>query len=193
MGQKTAISYLNEELQEIKRLRKKHNLTQAELAKLAGVSQSLIAKIEAGTVDPTFSHVRKILEVLHGMEREKEQKAEQLITGKIISVSKNEPMPEAIRKMKSHGISQLPVTDGKAIVGLVSETNIIEKIAEGASPAKLQVKDVMEDAPPIIAKTTPLTAVMELLRHSPLVVVAENGKPKGVITKADILKKIAVL
>ena len=191
MGQKTPINYLNEELQEIKRLRKKHSLTQAELAKLAGVSQSLIAKLEAGLIDPTFSHVKKIFDVLHGIEKEKEPKAEQLITGKIISVSKNEPMPEAIRKMKSHGISQLPVTDGKAIVGLVSETNIIEKIAEGASPAKLQVKDVMEDAPPIIAKTTPLTAVMELLRHSSLVVVAENGKPKGVITKADILKKIA--
>ena len=190
MGQKTAINYLNEELQEIKRLRKKHNLTQAELAKLAGVSQSLIAKLEAGLIDPTFSHVKKIFDVLHGIEKENEPKAEQLITGKIISVSKNEPMPEAIRKMKSHGISQLPVTDGKAIVGLVSETNIIEKIAEGASPAKLQVKDVMEDAPPIIAKTTPLTAVMELLRHSSLVVVAENGKPKGVITKADILKKL---
>ena len=172
MGQKTAINYLNEELQEIKRLRKKHNLTQTELAKLAGVSQSLIAKLEAGLIDPTFSHVKKIFDVLHGIEKENEPKAEQLITGKIISVSKNEPMPEAIRKMKSHGISQLPVTDGKAIVGLVSETNIIEKIAEGASPAKLQVKDVMEDAPPIIAKTTPLTAVMELLRHSPLVIVA---------------------
>ena len=190
MGQKTAINYLNEELQEIKRLRKKHNLTQTELAKLAGVSQSLIAKLEAGLIDPTFSHVKKIFDVLHGIEKENEPKAEQLITGKIISVSKNEPMPEAIRKMKSHGISQLPVTDGKAIVGLVSETNIIEKIAGGASPAKLQAKDVMEDAPPIIAKTTPLTAVMELLRHSSLVVVAENGKPKGVITKADILKKL---
>ena len=48
----------------------------------------------------------------------------------------------------------------------------------------------MEDAPPIIVKTTPLTAVMELLRHSPLVIVAEKGKPKGVITKADILKRL---
>ena len=72
------------ELQEIRHLRKRYNLTQSQLAKLAGVSQSLIAKIEAGTVDPTFSHAKRILESLHGLSREREPKAEQLITSKII-------------------------------------------------------------------------------------------------------------
>ena len=181
----------NPELQEIKRLRKKHNLTQTQLAKLAGVSQSLIAKIEAGSIDPTFSHVRKILEVLHGMEREEEPKAEQLITAKIISVRKQEQLSEVIKKMKANSISQLPVLEGSQVVGLVSETNLIEKIAEGENPNTLLVKDAMEEAPPIIVKTTPLSAVTELLRHSPLVIVAENGKPSGVITKSDILRKIS--
>ncbi|MBI2580977.1 CBS domain-containing protein [Candidatus Woesearchaeota archaeon] len=181
---------LNPELQEIRQLRKKHNLTQTQLAKLAGVSQSLIAKIESGRIDPTFSHVRRILEVLHGMEREKEPKAEQLITHKIIVVGKNEPLSKAIKEMKSYGISQLPVTEAGMVIGLVSETAIIEKIAEGKNPTSRQVKDVMEEAPPVVAKTTPLPAVTELLRHAPLVIVAENGKPKGVITKADVLKRI---
>ncbi len=183
-------SSLNPELQEIKQLRKKHSLTQTQLAKLAGVSQSLIAKIEAGTVDPTFSHVRRILEVLHSMEMEKEPKAGQLITHKIIVVGKNEPLSKAIREMKSYGISQLPVTEQGRVTGLVSETTIIEKLAEGKEPGKLQVKDVMEEAPPVVAKTTPLAAVTELLRHSPLIIVAENGKLKGVITKSDILKRL---
>ena len=130
------------------------------------------------------------MEVWQGREREKEPKAEQLITHKIIVVGKNEPLSKAIKEMKSHGISQLPVTESGRVIGLVSETTIIEKIAEGKNPANLQVKDVMEEAPPVVAKTTPLPAVTELLRHSPLVIVAENGKPKGVITKADILKKM---
>jgi len=180
----------SQELLQIKRLRKKHSLTQTGLAKLAGVSQSLIAKIETCRIDPTFSHAKRILEVLHSIDTEQEPKAEQLVTHKIISVGKNSPISECVRKMKANGISQLPVTEGKQIVGLVSETNIIEKIAEGENPNKLLVRDVMEEAPPIVVKTTPLSAVTELLRHSPLVIVAESGKPKGVITKADILKKI---
>ncbi len=178
------------ELLEIKLLRKKHSLTQAQLAKLANVSQSLIAKIESGVVDPTFSHAKQILEVLHGIDRQKEPKAEQLITRRIISVGKPREVLEAIRIMKAHEISQLPVTEGGAIVGLVSETTIIEKMAEGKNPNALLVKDVMEEAPPIIVKTTPLSAITELLRHSPIVIVAENGKPKGVITKADVLKRV---
>lgn len=178
------------ELLEIKLLRKKHDMTQVQLAKLAGVSQSLIAKIEAGIVDPTFSHVKRILEVLHGMEREKGPKAQQLMTSRIVAVKKNEPVAEVIKRMKAHGISQLPVVDGGRAVGLVSETTVIEKIAEGKDPNNLQVKDVMEEAPPVVAKTTPMAAVTELLRHSPMVVVAENGKLKGVITKADILRKL---
>jgi len=178
------------ELLEIKLLRNKHSLTQTQLAKLAGVSQSLIAKIEAGSIDPTFSHVKQILEVLHGIDRKKGPKAEQLITKRIISVSKNKPVLEAIKVMKAHGISQLPVTEGNSIIGLVSETTIIEKMAEGKNPNELQVKDVMEEAPPIIVKTTPLSAVTELLRHYPLVIVSENGRPIGVITKADVLKKV---
>lgn len=181
---------INPELQEIKHLRKKHSLTQAQLAKLAGVSQSLIAKIEAGTVDPTFSHVRRILEVLRSMESEKEPKAGQLITHKIIVVGKNEPLSRAIREMKSYGISQLPVTEGGRVTGLVSETTIIEKLAEGKDTSKLQVKDVMEEAPPVVAKTTPMSAVTELLRHSSLIIVAEKGKPTGVITKSDVLRKL---
>lgn len=182
---------LNPELQEIRQLRKRHNLTQAQLAKLAGVSQSLIAKIEAGTVDPTFSHARRILEVLHGIEKEKELKAEQLITGKIISVGRNEPISEAVRKMKAHGISQLPVMDGSRVAGLISEGDIIDRMAEGKNPNEMKAGESMGEAPPIIVKATPVSAVTELLRHFPLVIVAENGKPKGVITKADVLRKIS--
>ncbi|MBI2144138.1 CBS domain-containing protein [Candidatus Woesearchaeota archaeon] len=179
------------ELQEARLLRKKHGLTQTQLAKLAGVSQSLIAKIETGTVDPTYSHVKRILEVLHGLEREKGLKAQQLMTGRIVSAGKNEPVAEVVRKMKAHSISQLPIVEGGAVVGMVSETTIIEQLAEGKNPERLRTKDIMEEAPPVVAKTTPAAAITELLRHSPIVIVAENGKPEGVITKADILKKMA--
>ncbi|MCD4809259.1 MAG: helix-turn-helix domain-containing protein, partial [Methanosarcinales archaeon] len=45
---------------DIKKRRVGLNLTQNELAKLAGVSQPLIARIEAGDVDPRLSTLTKI-------------------------------------------------------------------------------------------------------------------------------------
>jgi predicted transcriptional regulator len=39
-------------------------LTQGQLAKIAGVSQSFIAKIESGKIDPSYSKVKTIFDVL---------------------------------------------------------------------------------------------------------------------------------
>ena len=72
------------EIAEIKVLRKRHNLTQSQLAKLAGVSQSLIAKLESGMIDPSYTNFRKIYDVLTGLKEEREAKAEEVMSKRII-------------------------------------------------------------------------------------------------------------
>jgi predicted transcriptional regulator len=52
------------ELEEIKKLRRKLGIGQKELAGLANVSQSLIAKIESKKIEPTYNKVRKIFDIL---------------------------------------------------------------------------------------------------------------------------------
>ena len=46
-----------ENLDQIKIIRKKHGLNQKELADRADVSQSLIAKIESGNIEPSFNKI----------------------------------------------------------------------------------------------------------------------------------------
>ena len=53
-----------QDIEKIQEIRKKLNLTQTELSKLAGVSQSLIAKLESGHIDPAYSKVKAIFEAL---------------------------------------------------------------------------------------------------------------------------------
>ena len=48
----------------LRKMRLEAGLTQSQLAKLVGVSQAHIAKIEGEKVDPRLSTVNKILEVL---------------------------------------------------------------------------------------------------------------------------------
>ena len=179
------------EINELKVLRKRHNLTQNQLAKLAGVSQSLIAKTEAGLIDLSYSNFRKIHDTLAGIGEKKEPKAGDILNRKIIAVNKSEPLSEAVKKMRLHGISQMPVMESQNIVGLLAETDVIESIHLGKDIKKMKVADAMQTAPPSVPDITPLRIVTELLRVSPLVVITQKGNALGVLTKSDILNKLA--
>jgi predicted transcriptional regulator len=175
------------ELEEIKHIRKKLGLTQFELAKRAGVSQSLIAKTEAGRLDPTYTNAKKIFTALDELESKKELKAGDIMNRKIISVSANDDIKSAIQKMKKFQISQMPVLHDHKPIGLVSESIILEHIAD--KKARL-IKDIMEESPPIIPKESSSKVVSNLLRHYPMVLVSSGGELVGLITKADLLGRI---
>src|SRR3989344_4184663 len=171
------------DLKEIKHLRKRHNLSQSELAKLADVSQSLIAKIEAERIDPTFSKALRIFDALQKLDQKHELKAEDVMNKKIVAVKPEDSIKEAVKKMKQFEISQMPVMkDGKA------GTILLEALMN--NQANATIAEVMKDAPPIVAKDTSSTVVSNLLRHYPVVLVSEKGKCAGLITKADMLERL---
>ena len=98
-------------LEEIAQKRHLIGLKQAELAKLAGVSQSLIAKLESGKIDSSYTKVKAIFEALEKLEVQTKIQAGKVLHKKIVEVQKNEPVSKVVQLMKSHGYSQLPVFD----------------------------------------------------------------------------------
>ena len=174
-------------LKEIKEIRKKLSLTQSQLAKRAQVSQSLIAKIEAGILDPTFTNATKIFNALSDMGKKAETKAEEIMTTKIVSVLPKSTVKEAITKMKSHGYSQLPVITDHKVEGLISESIILEALLEKKGKF---VEDIMIQEPPVISSQTAISALSTLLKYFPMVLVSKKGKISGVITRSDILSRM---
>ncbi|MBS3129714.1 CBS domain-containing protein [Candidatus Woesearchaeota archaeon] len=181
------------EIKEVKDLRKKFGLTQTQLAKQAGVSQSLIAKIEAGKIDPTYSNAKKLFDTLLRINNEHELKAKDIMNQKIIFINSRERLKDVIKKMKKHEISQLPVIDEQRVVGLITESSIIEHLVgdELPNPTEQPVEKIMDQSPPIITPNTSLSIVSTLLKHFPLLLVADKGIHKGLITKADLIRKIS--
>ncbi len=179
-------------LEEIKKIRKKLGLTQSELAKLSGVSQSLIAKLESGRIDPSFTKVSKILEALESIDKKSEQKTAEIMTKKIIYCDSTDIVSDVVKKMRKHNISQLPVFEKNQAIGMVSERIILEAASEGKKDvSKLKIKDIMDEPSPIVSKNTSSKIVSHLLKHFPLVMVTEKGKFVGVVTKTDILKTVS--
>ena len=87
-------------LEDIKTVRAQLGITQAELAYRAKVSQSLIAKIESGLLDPTYNNAKKIFDALDDLTKHKEIKAEEIMTKRIVSVGKESGVHEIIKKIK---------------------------------------------------------------------------------------------
>ncbi|MFC2154484.1 CBS domain-containing protein [Candidatus Altiarchaeota archaeon] len=179
-------------LDEIKKTRTKLGLTQAQLARKAGVSQSLIARIEQGTVDPGYSHVASIFTTFEELEH-REARAEDIITKGVIGIQESETMEEAASLMKKHNVSQLPVKKDEKIVGSISEKTVLEQLAKGLNlqeVAEQAVRDYMEEPFPTVTLKTPLSLISNLLQYDAAVLVTQAGEVKGIVTNADLLKQL---
>jgi predicted transcriptional regulator len=181
------------ELEEIARKRRKLGLKQAELAKFAGVSQSLIAKLEAGAIDSSYNKVKMIFEVLNRLEARTRIQEAKVKPNEVLGVQKDEPISKVVYLMKNHGYSQIPVFKGRQSVGSISEKTILRQILEGKGLdqiSKLPCEEIMEDAFPQVSEEAPLSLISSVLQVYSAVLVSARGEIKGIITKADLLRMI---
>ena len=180
-------------LDEIAKRRKLLGLTQKQLAKLAGVSQSFIAKLESGKIDPAYSKVKAIFSVLERMEKRENYTAKEILHEIVVGVEKSDKVAKAISLMKEHGYSQLPVFDNGKCVGCISEKTLLSQITAAEDPSKVSqrlVEEIMEEAPPQIDENAPIPLISNLLHFYPAILVTRKGKIIGIITKADLFKII---
>ena len=180
------------QLDEIPKKRKALGLTQSKLAQLAGVSQSIIAKIESGTVDPSYSIAKRLVEAL---EKESIQtsrpRVSEIMSRPVISVSRTQLVRDAVDMMRKRGYSQLPVLDGNRCVGSISEKTILDRAARGEPLESLlnnRVRDIMDSPLPMVNDDTPLEMVLGLLQGNYGVLVTKGESTIGILTKSDILK-----
>lgn len=181
------------ELEKIKSLRRKLNLTQNQLAKLAGVSQSLIAKVESKMVDPAYS---KVIAIFHALEHElnkgdRQKSARDIMTKQLITASPRDKLDKLMEIMKKYNISQLPVLQNGKCVGSVSENEFIDWITKyGNKLSTVTVSEVMEAGFPTLPPDAQLSTITELLRLYKAILVEAKGETIGIITKADLIKAI---
>jgi predicted transcriptional regulator len=180
-------------IDEVAKKRRIMGLTQQKLARLAGVSQSLIAKLESQKIDPSYTKVKAIFDALERLQIEAEIRAEEILQKKVVGIQKNALVSKAVQTMANYGYSQLPVFDGDHTVGSISEKTIIEKVSAGkdlSQISKLTVGKVMEESFPQVGEDTPVPLISSLLQVYSAVLISSKGKVIGIITKADLLKML---
>ena len=180
-------------LEEIGRRRRLLAMSQKQLANLAGVTQSMIAKIESKNISPTYIKTKTIFDTLETLERRNVTKAKDICHGKVVSVQAHEPISRAVHLMRETGFSQLPVISGGQMVGSITEKTLLQKLVSSPKPdivSKREVETIMDDSFPTVNELTPVSMVSALLQYEPAVLVSRRGHVLGIITKADLLKVI---
>lgn len=192
------------DLDEIRQMRKRLELSQRGLATLAGVSQSLIAKVEKGTIDPSYKNVRKIFEAFEGALRKRAMEGKStgarltvgdLATKGVVSISPGQTLAEAVDLMVKKRFTQLPVMEGERIVGGITDDHIRDyTIEETRNQRKsydevMQVKvgEIMEAPFPILSEDTPIELASLHLQRDEAVLVTRMGNIEGILTSADFL------
>lgn len=177
------------ELSSISRERKALGLSQRELAKMAGVSQSLISKVERGQLVPSYDIALRIFKALEKARRERGcMRASEVMSSPVVWVVPGDTVSRAISIMKERGISQLPVMSGGKVLGSLTEEGLLRKL--GSLSPDLKVSEAMEEPFPILPGDASLQLLREMLLLYPAILIQERGKIVGIVTKSDLLKQL---
>ncbi|MDQ1278881.1 MAG: hypothetical protein QG670_141 [Thermoproteota archaeon] len=179
-------------VEDIRRLRKIAGLTQKELSKKAGVSQSLIARIENNSVDPRLSTVKKIVQAI--VIAQGERTAKDVMNSPVITINVSDNVRRAIELMKKHDISQIPVIKDSKNIGSIQESSLVDRIVRSSNPDRFFNTSIYEVMGERFKTVDPITNISDILillsLGEPAILVLEHEKIIGIITKIDVLSSI---
>jgi predicted transcriptional regulator len=174
--------------EQLRAKRERLGLTQSELAEAAGVSQSLVARVELEDVDPRYSTLSAIVRALNAAER-REVRLEELMNRDVVAVGPDDPVGEAADTMRERGFSQLPVLQDEAPVGSVTEKAIVHALNEagGEGVVEAPVREVMAAPFPALDPDDRARDAVRPLEDRAAVLVMAEGRVVGLVTKNDLL------
>jgi cystathionine beta-synthase len=111
-----------------------------------------------------------------------------------VTVQTDQRVRDAIAKLHEHRVSQLPVvaaSDPTSIVGSVGERGLLKRAMDAPGLMTASIVDVMEDPFPAVTTTDSVREAVELLSgERQALTVMEDGRPVGLVTRADLLESL---
>ena len=104
----------------------------------------------------------------------------------LITVQATASVAEVIGRLKLHGISQVPVVDNGRLIGVISETRLLERALRGGN-SEVPIRELVEANYCTVDRATVVPVVTELFRRSKVAFVVENHSPVDIITRIDLI------
>jgi cystathionine beta-synthase len=111
----------------------------------------------------------------------------------LVHTHPSETVRDAIGILREYGVSQMPVVGAEPpvmageVAGSVSERELLSAVFEGRAKLADAVAEHMSPALPLVGAGELVSAAAKDLREWDAVMVVEDGKPVGVLTRSDLL------
>ncbi|MEV1144368.1 cystathionine beta-synthase [Micromonospora sp. NPDC049799] len=111
----------------------------------------------------------------------------------LVHVHPTETVRDAIDYMREYGVSQLPVLKAEPpvvtgeVAGSIAERDLLDALFTGQAHLHDTIERHMGDPLPMIGGGQPVSEAVAMLEKSDAALVLVDGKPKGVLTRQDLL------
>jgi cystathionine beta-synthase len=115
----------------------------------------------------------------------------------LVHTHPSETIAEAVHILQEYGVSQMPVVRAEPpivaaeVAGSVSERKLLDALFSGHAKLIDQVEKHMDDPLPTLGANEPVSEAVAKLEKADALLVQEDGKPIGVVTRQDLLSYLA--
>jgi len=117
----------------------------------------------------------------------------QILAGKpsgLVSIAPDDTLDSALRMMVERNIGVLPVCEGDALVGILSERDFLRRVLYKGVSLESEVREVMTEKISTVTSAESIQRCMELMtelrvRHLPVV---DAGKLIGILSIGDVVR-----
>ncbi|HZG94783.1 MAG TPA: pyridoxal-phosphate dependent enzyme, partial [Mycobacteriales bacterium] len=115
----------------------------------------------------------------------------------MVHVHPHETVGSAISILREYGVSQMPVVKEEPpvmaaeVVGAVIERDLLDAVYADRAAVDEPVERHMSKALPMVGAGEPLSVVIGALETASAALVLDDGKPVGLLTRADLLGYLA--
>jgi cystathionine beta-synthase len=115
----------------------------------------------------------------------------------LVHVHPDETVGSAIQILREYGVSQMPVVKAEPpvmaaeVVGSVIERDLLDAVFSDRAALDQLVERHMSKALPTVGSGEPVSIVITALEAASAALVLDDGKPIGVLTRADLLGYLA--
>ncbi|HEY6798101.1 MAG TPA: cystathionine beta-synthase [Kineosporiaceae bacterium] len=114
-------------------------------------------------------------------------------TPALVHTHPNETLRDAIEILREYNVSQMPVVKAEPpvvigeVAGAVSERDLLDAVFTGRAALADRVEQHMAPPLPLVGSGELVDAARQALEHVDAVMVVDDGKPIGVLTRHDLL------